>query len=85
MSGKDIPAALRRAVLARDNWECQFVKNGSKCRAPAKHVDHILPRRYGGQTEENNLRAACVECNTKAGAIVGHTIKAAERHGLREW
>ena len=32
------------------------------------HVDHILPRRRGGQNDEENLRLTCVSCNTSKGA-----------------
>lgn len=82
---ESIPENLRRRILERDEYRCRFRVRGRICGRPATHVDHIVPRRYGGATEEHNLRAACEECNTRAGAEISNTIQAAKRNDLREW
>ena len=55
----------RRRILARDRWECQIMAAG--CEGRASHVDHIVPRKYGGTDEDANLRAACRSCNQRRG------------------
>lgn len=49
----------RRAILARDHWECGY------CGAPATMVDHRTPAdRYDGPHDDpDNLIACCVSCN----------------------
>lgn len=32
------------------------------------HVDHIVPKAYGGSDDYPNLRAACATCNLRKGA-----------------
>lgn len=50
----------RAAVLARDNYECQFIdEDGVKCGKRATVAGHIIPRVYGGSHEMENLRAEC--------------------------
>ena len=49
----------RRAVFARDGWECQY------CGAPAENLDHVLPRSRGGLHVWENVVAACRRCNAK--------------------
>lgn len=55
----------RRRVLARDMWVCQLQWPG--CEGKATHVDHIVPRRFGGEDTDANLRAACRSCNQRRG------------------
>ena len=45
-----------------DDEICQY------CGAFADHVDHIIPRSQGGGSAEDNLVAACAECNMHKGA-----------------
>lgn len=52
-------ALTRRAVFARDGWQCQY------CGAPAENVDHVLPRSRGGTHTWDNVVAACRRCNQK--------------------
>lgn len=55
----------RRLVLARDGYRCTLELPG--CTGVAVHVDHIVPRRFGGGDELANLRAACASCNLRRG------------------
>lgn len=49
----------RRAVLVRDNFECQY------CGRAAENVDHIVPRSRGGGHTWENVVAACRPCNAR--------------------
>ena len=49
----------RRAVLVRDNYECQY------CGRPAENVDHVVPRSRGGGHSWDNVVAACRSCNSR--------------------
>jgi Domain of unknown function (DUF222)/HNH endonuclease len=49
---------LRRFVVARD----QFCRS-PWCDAPIRHVDHLVPRRQGGSTKEQNAQGLCEGCN----------------------
>lgn len=55
----------RRRVLARDRGVCQIQAPG--CEGVATHVDHVVPRRFGGEDVDANLRAACATCNQRRG------------------
>jgi 5-methylcytosine-specific restriction endonuclease McrA len=49
----------RRAVLVRDNFECQY------CGRPAENVDHVIPKSRGGAHTWDNVVAACRPCNAR--------------------
>ncbi|HYY44493.1 MAG TPA: HNH endonuclease [Actinomycetota bacterium] len=49
----------RRAVLIRDNFECQY------CGRPAENVDHVVPRSRGGAHTWDNVVASCRPCNSR--------------------
>lgn len=52
----------RRAVFARDGWECQYCgRRGSLT------MDHIIPRSKGGATTWENVVACCAGCNRRKG------------------
>lgn len=59
--GSRIPAAIRRAVWARDRGRCAFIgKDGILCRARRMlEIDHRLPRALGGADSLDNLRLLC--------------------------
>jgi len=50
-----------------------------RCGRPAESVDHIIPVALGGTDELDNLRPACVSCNSRDGARLGNAIKQAKR------
>ena len=66
----------KREILRRDNFVCQY------CGQHANYltVDHIVPRRLGGEHSWNNLVAACPKCNYHKG---GRTIDQAQMRLLR--
>ena len=66
----------KREILRRDNYTCQYC--GQK--ASYLTVDHIVPRRLGGEHSWENLVAACPSCNHRKG---GRTLEQAQMHLLR--
>jgi len=53
----------RKAVFARDHYQCQYCgKTGVKMT-----LDHVVPRRLGGTFSWENLVCACHQCNAKKG------------------
>jgi len=62
-----IPARLRFAILARDNFTCRYC--GRMAPAVALTVDHVVSVADGGTDDEGNLVAACDECNMGKGAM----------------
>lgn len=54
------PAKFSKAtVLARDNHTCGY------CGKRADTVDHIIPKKLGGDNSYENCVAACLRCNSK--------------------
>ena len=56
------PAFTRFNVFLRDRFRCQY--------CGAEHdltFDHVVPRRFGGETTWENIVAACSSCNLKKG------------------
>ncbi|MCM6776254.1 HNH endonuclease [Nocardia sp. CDC159] len=59
---RNIPAAVRLAVMQRDGFRCQF------CGATeALSLDHIIRFRDGGPDTIENLRVLCMPCNLERG------------------
>lgn len=52
---------IRQRVLVRDQHTCM------RCGLEATHVDHIVPRRLGGDDSMDNLQALCRGCNLSKG------------------
>lgn len=68
----------RRAVFARDRWECQYCGSGSSLT-----VDHVVPRSRGGDSSWENIVASCAPCNRRKGdklvTQMGMTLRAQPR------
>jgi 5-methylcytosine-specific restriction endonuclease McrA len=68
---------IRERVLVRDNYTCYY------CACEATTVDHIVPRRLGGDDSMDNLVAACKKCNySKGGRFFESTATPPTPHGL---
>ena len=61
-----IPGSLRYDVLKRAGFRCELC--GVSADERAIEVDHIQPRKHGGQDEISNLQALCYKCNANKGA-----------------
>jgi hypothetical protein len=60
-----ISAAIRMAVMRRDNWTCGYC---GTTEAPFD-LDHIIPvSRGGSNSDKENLICACAKCNRSKGA-----------------
>jgi 5-methylcytosine-specific restriction endonuclease McrA len=60
----------KREILRRDDYTCQYC--GKKTHVLT--VDHVLPRRLGGEHSWTNVVAACPPCNRRKG---GKTLEMA--------
>ena len=52
---------IRERILRRDGYICQY------CGQEANTVDHVVPRRLGGNDVDDNLVSACSRCNLSKG------------------
>lgn len=70
-------ALSSKEIFRRDNFTCQY------CGKQTGHltVDHVLPRRLGGQSTWENVVAACPNCNRKKG---GSRLSGTNMHLLRK-
>ena len=61
-----LSGSLRYEVLKRAGFRCEL------CGVPADEraieVDHIVPRKHGGEDDLTNLQALCFKCNANKGA-----------------
>lgn len=55
----------RRNVFARDRNHCQYC--GKRFPTHELSLDHVIPRRMGGQSTWGNIVCACMKCNVKKG------------------
>ena len=66
--GRRVPAAVARAVYARDEKQCTFVsRDGRRCRVRRfLELDHVLPWAVGGEHTTENLQVRCAAHNRRA-------------------
>lgn len=67
----------KREILRRDDYTCQYCGQ----RMAYLTIDHVTPRRLGGQYSWENLVAACPSCNHRKG---GRTLEQAGMKLLRK-
>lgn len=60
---ENISKTLRAKVLHRDGQRCRMCGRTVKEDDVRLHVDHKIPREWGGKTEEENLWSLCSVCN----------------------
>jgi len=73
---RGLSAKKRFRVLNRDNFTCRYC--GQSAPSVVLHVDHITPVCFGGDNDEDNLVAACQDCN--AGKSTEDIINQQEQH-----
>src|SRR5262245_61480328 len=61
-----LSGSLRYEVLKRAGFRCELC--GISADERAIEVDHILPRKHGGEDDKTNLQALCFKCNANKGA-----------------
>jgi ATP adenylyltransferase len=62
----ELSGTVRYQVLSRAAFRCELC--GVPADEQALEVDHIIPRRHGGEDDETNLQALCWRCNANKGA-----------------
>ena len=71
MSASYIPSEIRRLVVERSEFQCEY------CLLPAgvaffpHEVDHVVAVKHGGLTVADNLAFACWRCNRHKGTDLG--------------
>ncbi len=63
MSKTPIPARLRERVLVQAGHRCGYCRSSSVITGTSLEIDHLVPESRGGPTTEDNLWAACGDCN----------------------
>lgn len=70
MSRIPVTRQLRRLIVARADFRCEYC-HLSEANTSARHtVDHIIAVKHGGPTKPDNLALACVECNSNKGSDI---------------
>ena len=70
MSKASIPATLWQLVLEQAGHRCGYCRSSSEITGAGLEIDHLLPEARGGLTVEENLWAACGDCNNAKKARV---------------
>ena len=52
------------SIFERDNFTCQYCGRTPKAHRVVLVVDHIDPKKRGGDNSIDNLITACIECNS---------------------
>jgi 5-methylcytosine-specific restriction endonuclease McrA len=62
---RPIVKLTRKEIFRRDNYTCQY------CGRQLSNltIDHVIPRRLGGETQWDNVVAACPRCNHLKGGM----------------
>jgi len=68
----------RKELYERDQWTCQYC--GEKVSAENITLDHFIPYHSGGSNKKENLRTACLMCNSVKS---GKTYEEAAIHLLK--
>ena len=62
-------AAVRAFVIRRAGNRCEYcLLSQEQLPFSTFHVEHIIPRKHGGDDEPDNLALACDRCNSHKGA-----------------
>lgn len=63
-----IPVRMIQEVRARAAEVCEYCLLPQSTQEATFHIDHVLPRHAGGETEVSNLALACVTCSLRKAA-----------------
>lgn len=64
---RSVEPAIRARILVRDNYCCRYC--GSKWPDVVIEVDHVIAVINGGTDNDDNLVAACMDCNRSKGTL----------------
>ena len=79
MSTGDIPDFLRALVRKRAKYLCEYClihekDTGYRHRIRPSHIDHVIARKHGGATHEDNLALACAPCSQHKGTNIASIV-----------
>ena len=74
MSKTYVSAALRRRIITRANYLCEYCLIHEDDTYFGCQVDHIISEKHGGATEAKNLANACSVCNRNKGSDIGSIL-----------
>jgi hypothetical protein len=79
VSTGDIPDALRALVRERAEFICEYCliheeDTGYFLRIRTPHIDHVISKKHGGATHEDNLALACVPCSLNKGYDIASIV-----------
>lgn len=63
-----VPDSLRRLISERARGRCEYCLVSQADSLYAHEVDHIIPEKHRGVTDETNLCLACLDCNRHKGS-----------------
>ena len=72
ITGRHVPAAVKRAVWLRDGRSCAFIGSAGRCGETAfLEFHHIVPFAEGGKTDVDNLELRCRHHNAYEATLPG--------------
>jgi hypothetical protein len=74
MSQTDIPAVLRRLVIARAGRRCEYGLIHEDDTYFGCEVDHVVSEKHGGPTVVENIAYACLVCTRYKGSDLGSIL-----------
>ena len=63
-----IPPDLKRLVSERAGYCCEYCLIHQDDTPQTHEIDHLVARKHGGPTVEQNLALACLRCNRSKGS-----------------
>ncbi|WP_425576806.1 HNH endonuclease [Nibrella saemangeumensis] len=66
-----VPAALKKKVAIRANFQCEYCLLSEKLSFYSFHIEHIRSIKHGGTNAFDNLAYCCPDCNFYKGSDVG--------------
>ena len=69
-----VSSELRRLVVARANWLCEYCLIHEADTCLGCQIDHVISEKHGGQTRAENLAYSCVFCNRRKGTDLGSIL-----------
>ncbi|HZS48557.1 MAG TPA: HNH endonuclease signature motif containing protein [Blastocatellia bacterium] len=63
-----IPAETRRLVVERAQGYCEYCLLHQDDTQFSHQIDHLISRKHGGRTVNENLALACLKCNRNKGS-----------------
>ena len=64
MTESHIPSELRRLVIARAGNSCEYCRYPGRYSPQSLSLDHLVPRKTGGESSAANLALSCQGCNS---------------------